>query len=191
VEKVSDTNSARLKPFVALLRAVNLAGRNRVPMAELRGLVEELGGQDVETYVQSGNVVFRSRMSADGLAEAIHAELEQRLGLDVAVLVRTSAELAKVVAKNPFASPKVDDKALHVAFLARTPTRARVRELDPTFAEPDLLHVAGREVFLLYPNGYGRTRLTNAVLERRLGVAATTRNWRTVTTLATMAAERQ
>ena len=173
--------------FVALLRAVNLGSRNRVPMAELRALVEGLGAEDVRTYVQSGNVVCRSSRSAQALADGIHAAIEERLGLDIAVVVRTRAQLAKVARTNPLAGPKVDEKTLHVAFLAETPSRARVRELDPGFAAPDALHVAGRQVYLRYANGAGRTKLTNTVLERRLGVAATTRNWRTVAALAELA----
>jgi uncharacterized protein (DUF1697 family) len=190
VEKVSDTGSTRRRRFVALLRAVNLASRNRVPMADLRALVEDVGGEDVQTYVQSGNVILRSSRSADALGTAIRDEIGRRLGLDIAVLVRTGAQFAKLVSANPFAGPGVDEKTLHVAFLAEAPARARVRELDPAFAAPDLLRVVGREVFLHYPNGYGRTKLTNAALERRLGVAATTRNWRTVTALAELAARR-
>ena len=173
--------------FVALLRAVNLGSRNRVPMAELRGLVEDLGAVEVSTYVQSGNVVCRSSQSAEAFGEGVHAAIEQRFGLDIAVVVRTRAQLAKVAGAHPLAGPKVDEKALHVAFLAGVPSRARIRELDPEFAAPDALQVVGREVYLRYANGAGRTKLTNTVLERRLGVAATTRNWRTVNALAELA----
>ncbi|HET6683633.1 MAG TPA: DUF1697 domain-containing protein [Gaiella sp.] len=181
---MSDIKGRRAQAFAALLRAVNLGSRNRVPMAELRALAERLGAEDVRTYVQSGNVVFRSSQAADVLAAELHEAIQERFGLDIAVVVRTGAQLAKIAARNPFAGPGVEDRTLHVAFLAETPSRARIRELDPGFAAPDVLRVVGRHVYLHYPNGYGRTKLTNTVLERRLGVAATTRNWRTVTALA-------
>src|SRR3954453_8921063 len=156
-------------------------------MADLRALVEEVGAEEVTTYVQSGNVVFKSREGAPALTRRIEEELERRLGLDVRVLVRTAAELRTVAAANPFARDDVDAKKLHVTFLAAKPAQARVRKLDPARAAPDEFRVAAREVYLHCPNGYGRSKLTNAYFEQQLDLAATTRNWKTVTTLADLA----
>lgn len=176
-----------MRTYVALLRAINLGSRNKIAMADLRSLFAALEAEDVTTYVQSGNVVFRSgaRKPVD-LTEAIEQRIRRDLGLDVRVLLRTRAELATVVAGNPFTDGEPDAN-LHVTFLAETPSRTRIRDLDPQSAPPDELHVAGREVYLRCPNGYGRSKLTNAFFEKRLGVAATTRNWRTVTKLAELA----
>jgi uncharacterized protein (DUF1697 family) len=159
-------------------------------MADLRALFEALEAEDVETYVQSGNVVYRSASGGPASSEqAIRQELSRQLGLDVAVLLRTKAQLAKVVSANPLAEGS-EPVQLHVTFLAERPAPARVRALDPERSAPDVFRVAGREVYLRCPNGYGRSKLSNAFFEQQLGVAATTRNWRTVTTLAELASSR-
>ena len=174
--------SAKPKTYVALLRGINLGARNRVAMKDLRALVEELGGEDVRTYLQSGNVVFTGRALR---AEAIEKGIRDSLGLDVTVLVRTKAELDQLVRGNPFAT--ADPKTLHLTFLAAAPDKAGAKKLGDQTFEPDELEVGGREVYLRCPNGYGRSKLSNAFLEKQLGVTATTRNWKTVTALAELA----
>jgi uncharacterized protein (DUF1697 family) len=153
-------------------------------MADLRTLFAEVGAQNVTTYIQSGNVVFASGDGPAELAKAIEQRMESDHGLDVTVLLRTKAQLAKVLGGNPFASGDRDVAKLHVTFLADSPDRARVRELDAEEGGPDEFRLVGREIYLHCPNGYGRTLLNNAFFEKRLGVRATTRNWRTVTKLA-------
>jgi uncharacterized protein (DUF1697 family) len=175
----------RPKTYVALLRGINLGARNKVSMADLRELFGGLGAEDVATYVQSGNVVFKSSTDAAGLRDAIEDRISGDLGLDVTVLLRTSAELAKVLARNPFANSGSDPTKLHVTFLAEKPEH--VRELDRKRSEPDDFRVVGREIYLHCPNGYGRSKLTNAYFEKQLDVAATTRNWKTITKLAELA----
>jgi uncharacterized protein (DUF1697 family) len=178
-----------LKTYVALLRGINLAGRNRVSMADLRKVFGALGAEDVATYLQSGNVVFKSRVKKPAeLIEGIEAGVARELGLQVKVLLCGKAELAKVLAENPLAGSGRDPQKLHVTFLSETPARARVRALDPKLGEPDEFRVVGRRVYLHCPNGYGKTKLGNAYLEKQLGVAATTRSWKTVTKLAELAA---
>jgi uncharacterized protein (DUF1697 family) len=171
--------------YVALLRGINVGGHQRIRMSDLRALLEGLGHESVETYLQSGNAVFRSRRASDAsLGSAMEEAIAAELGLTVTVLVRGAAELAGIVDGTPYGDRGADAKRLHVAFLSAAPSAAAVGKLDAAQFAPDELAIAGREVYLHYPNGYGRTKLTNAVLERRLGVAATTRNWRTVTALA-------
>jgi len=166
---------------VALLRAVNVGGR-KLPMADLRDVLTDLGATSVRTYVQSGNAVFESSAAAAGrLAEA----LTGHCGFEVRVLLRSAADLRRVGAKQPLDGP---ESAWHVTFLDAKPDAAAVRALDPSAYGGDTFRVVGREVYLRTPGGYGRTKLTNALFEKKLGVAATTRNWRTVTTLAEMAA---
>jgi uncharacterized protein (DUF1697 family) len=167
-----------------LLRGINLGARNKVSMADLKELVAALNAQDVETYLRSGNVVFSSTASPAQLATEIEKRISRDLGLDVSVLLRSKSELEKVVAGNPFAG---DVTKLHVTFLAEAPKRSLVGTIDAERFAPDELRVFRREVYLHCPNGYGRSKLSNAFFEKRLGVAATTRNWRTVTELARLA----
>lgn len=156
-------------------------------MADLRALVEGLGADDVTTYVQSGNVVLKAAAKSDELARKIEERIRRDHGLEVPVLLRTKAQLARLVTHNPFVRSRKDPAMLHVTFLADTPDRARLRKLDAQDAPPDEFQVVGREVYLHCPNGYGRSKLTNAFFEKQLAVVATTRNWRTVTTLAELA----
>ena len=173
--------------YVALLRGINLGARNKLAMGDLRALVESLGGTDVETYVQSGNVAFGSTASAGRLETALAEKLRTVHTLEVPVLVRSSAELDELAKRNPFLRTGADATSLHVTFLAGKPKRALVEALDPVTSAPDELRVVGREVYLLCPNGYGRSKLSNAFFEKRLGEVATTRNWRTVLALAELA----
>src|SRR5215218_9292126 len=143
-----------LKTCVALLRGINLGARNKVSMADLRALFANLGAEDVATYVQSGNVVFRSGDAAGKLTEAIEKRIRRDLGLNVTVPLRTRPQLAKVLDAHPFA--KEDPTKLHVTFLAAKPDRALARKLDPKRAEPDQFRVVGQEVYLHCPSGYGR-----------------------------------
>ena len=174
--------------YAALLRGVNLGAHNRIRMPELRALVEDLDCTDVSTYVQSGNVVLRSDRAADGIAAAIEQGIRRELGLDVTVVIRSGKQLGRLVAGNPFGRPKGKENTLYVTFLSEKPDAERVRRLGEESFEPERFELAGEDVYLLFPNGYGRSKLNNALLERRLGVAATTRNWRTVTALAELTA---
>jgi uncharacterized protein (DUF1697 family) len=175
------------RSYVALLRGVNLGPRNRIAMTDLRRLVEELGAEDVTTYLQSGNVVFRSRTGAAQLGPRLEKSLGRALGLEVTVVVKTGAQLAKICERNPFSVGRTDPKTLHVTFLAEAPARSRVRELSGRRFAPDRFEVTGHEVYLHCPNGYGRSKLSNDLFERALDVRATTRNWRTVRALAELA----
>ena len=179
--------------YVAMLRAVNVGGR-KLPMAELRALVASLGFGDVRTYVQSGNLVFEGKGKPVDLAVTLADAITADRRFDVPVVVRTAAELAEVVAANPFAAVGVDPDAeprrFHVTFLGSVPAASAVGDLAAATERyrPDTFRWEGSHVYLDIPGGYGETKLTNALFERKLGVTATTRNWRTVTTLAAMAA---
>jgi uncharacterized protein (DUF1697 family) len=171
--------------YVAFLRAINLGSRNKLAMPRLREIVEALPATDVSTYVQSGNVVFRCAVrSAKKVEQALEKALQDEAALDVRVMVRTPAQLAKLVESCPFASRCDDPTKLHVTFLGQKPEKARVDDIDREAFLPDEWAVDGQEIFLFCPDGYGRSKLSNAYFERKLKVAGTTRNWRTVTTLA-------
>jgi uncharacterized protein (DUF1697 family) len=174
--------------YVALLRAVNVAGHGKVSMADLRRVLEEMGLADVTTYLQSGNAVFTaSPRSTAQLRRDIERRVAEQLGVASPVVLRTEAELAEVVESNPFLRGYADPATLYVAFLATEPGVDRVASLQRPAGEDAEFSVTGRHVYLRYPSGYGRTKLTNAYLEKRLGVPATTRNWRTVSSLAALA----
>ena len=170
--------------YVALLRGINVSGKNPIKMAVLRELMESLGHEAVETYVQSGNVVFRSRTRSPAkLAASIEVRITQDLGLTVAVLVRTGEELAALVAATPPVGAN-DLEHLHVTFLAHSPKKTAIGALEGAHDAPDECAVAGREVYVHCPNGYGRTKLNNTFFERKLDATATTRSWKTVARLA-------
>ncbi|MET8263937.1 DUF1697 domain-containing protein [Micromonospora arida] len=175
--------------YVALLRGVNV-GTTRLAMADLRRIVTDLGHEDVKTYLQSGNVAFDSTVrDAEKLAAGIARALTDELALTVPVLVRSGRELAAIAGGNPYADRDDDPTRLLVAFLAKAPKKSLVDALAVPGAENVSFTVTGREVFLHYVDGgAGRSKFTNAYLEKKLGVAATTRNWKSVRALAEMAA---
>jgi uncharacterized protein (DUF1697 family) len=177
------------KQFVALLRGINVSGHNPLAMKDLRALVEALPAEDVATYLQSGNVVFTCTESdPDVLAEALTTRIREAKGLEVTVLVLPAAELGRVADANPFLDGEGDHSRLYVTFLATSPDPTRVAALEQVAdaAAPDSFRLGSDAVYLSCPNGYGRTKLNNALFEKKLGVAATTRNWRTVTALIEM-----
>ena len=174
--------------YVCLLRGVNVSGQRKVDMKALKELFVALGHTDVTTYIQSGNVVFSGpKKSPDTLARAVEKRMADDLGVDVVALVRTARELAAVAEANPFLGRGADVAKLHVTFLAGKPDTGRLESVDADAFAPDEFVIRGREVYLHCPNGYGRSKLNNAFWEKRAGVAATTRNWRTVTKLLDLA----
>ena len=178
--------------YVALLRGINVGGKNKLPMKTLVELCEELGCVDVRTYIQSGNVVFGAGAAlAKVLPERVSGRIEEELGIVVPVLVRTAAELAKAAKAHPLAVGGVDETSLHLMFLADRPSAARVRKLDPARSPGDRYRVVGREVYLLCPNGMARTKLTNAYFDSALDTVSTTRNWRTTQKLLAMTRDQQ
>jgi uncharacterized protein (DUF1697 family) len=167
-----------LPTYIALARGINVGGARKVPMVDLRALFETLGHTDVRTYIQSGNVVFAAKAGAPArVRAAIEDALEHAFGFEVTVLLRTPAELARLVKRNPYGADA------YVTFLDGTPAPARVAAIDADAFAPDVFTVAGDEVFVRCPNGYGRTKINNSFFERKLATKATTRNWKTVTTL--------
>ena len=173
--------------FIALLRGINVTGRKIVRMEQLRASFEALGFRKVQTYVQSGNVVFEAAR-ASGLAKKIEEKIADDFGFPVPVLLRTTGELATVIKRNPFLKDEdVDQSKLHVTFLSDDPPKTATALLQPLAADSERFQVIGREIYLYCPEGYGRTRLSNAAIEKKLSVGATTRNWKTTNALLAMA----
>jgi uncharacterized protein (DUF1697 family) len=172
----------------ALLRGINIGSSKRIAMATLREIAESLGHTDVETYLQSGNVVFTPKGKGDHAARLSKA-IEETTGHEVAVLLRTGEELAKVVAANPY--PVSDPTKVVVAFLAEEVELGQLELGDLGPYLPDELTLHGREIYVSVPNGQGRSKLMEALVKRRLPLTLTVRNWRTVEALAELtAAER-
>jgi uncharacterized protein (DUF1697 family) len=174
---------------VVLLRGVNLGARNRVAMPRLRALLEGAGFEDVRTYLQSGNVVLSSPLSAKELAARSRKLIADDFGLDLDVLVRTLTELAKIVERNPLAGVATDPKRYQVSFLETKPPAGLVRELARLAAPGEKLVAIGRELYAWHPAGVARSKLWAGLADRRLGIAATARNWTTVTRLLALADE--
>lgn len=174
--------------FVALLRGVNVGGKNRLPMAELSRMFEDAGCSNVLTYIQSGNVRFSATQSrAAKLPAAISARIAERFGYRTPVILRTADELDETIRNNSFMLAGAPENHLHVLFLADRPGAAAVASLDPDRSPPDAFEVRGREIYLRCPNGAGGTRLTNAWFDSRLSTISTGRNWRTVLKLQELA----
>jgi uncharacterized protein (DUF1697 family) len=174
---------------IALLRGVNVGGHNRIPMAELRGLLADLGYPDARTLVQSGNIVLRAGISPDGLAGELEGAIADRFGVRTPVVVRTRAELAAVVALDPLGEVANEHKLYQVSFLSREPDpHAMAKIAQEDFAPERFVHV-GREIYAWHPEGIHSSRLARMLSDKRLGVVATARNWKTTTKLLEMADE--
>jgi len=172
---------------VVLLRGINLGSRNRIAMPKLREALEEAGFEEVQTYLQSGNVVVTSRAKPETVARKCEKLIEERFGFDIAVVVRSRAELAGVVKRNPLAEVATDPKRYQVTFLAKKLAPKVVRELKETAADGEQVVVSGREVFAWHPDTIARSRLWNRLAGKGLGVTATSRNWTTVEALLELA----
>jgi uncharacterized protein (DUF1697 family) len=169
------------------MRGINVGGANKLSMKALVEIFEEMGCSQVRTYIQSGNVVFRADDSiALGLDDRVAARIADRFQLRVPIVLRTVEELAAAVDNNPFVAEGVEEKALHLAFLAGIPSSDAIASLDPHRSPPDRFEVRGRDLYLHLPNGVARTKLTNAYIDSKLGTLSTLRNWRTVLTLLGM-----
>jgi uncharacterized protein (DUF1697 family) len=170
---------------VALLRGVNVGSNRKLPMKELCAIFERAGCADVASYIQSGNVVFTAPAKLLAvLPERVASAVEQRFGFSPAIVLRSGRELAAAAAHQPFDT--LDH--VYVGFLAAMPARSALAALDPAFGAPDRYVVRGREIYFQFAAGAGRATLSTAVLEKRLAVAITLRNWNTVQKLAAMAA---
>ena len=177
--------------YVALLRAVNVGGTGKLPMADLRKLLDGLGFKNIETYIQSGNVVFDAAGSAAKVKAAVEAGLEKLMGAPVEVMVRTHEELSRIIADNPFAAQAAADGArVHVGFLAGVApagAQAALQAIVTKYpARRDRFHLAGNVVYLHLPDGASETKFSGKTLDKAIGAPGTGRNWNTVLKLHAM-----
>ena len=168
--------------YVGLLRGVNVGGKSKLPMADLRRVAQGCGFEDVRTYVQSGNVVFRAGGAASAVARKLRSAIATETSVDPAIAIRTAAQLAKVVDQCPF-----DDTAnVHVTFLVEG-AKGAASNVDQDQFAPERYEVRGKEVYLYLPNGLGRSKLAAALSKGATAADGTTRNWRTVNAVLEMA----
>jgi uncharacterized protein (DUF1697 family) len=172
---------------IALLRGINLGARNRVSMPELRELLAGLGHEDVQTLLQSGNVVLTSDETGEQLEQSLERAIAGELGVESRVIVRTARELAGVVKRNPLADVADDPKRYQVSFLDGELGADALARLEAAAAPAERFVVAEREVYAWHPAGVARSQLWTLLAGRSLGVTATARNWRTVTALLELA----
>jgi len=186
--RVAHRSLVNLTTHIALLRGINVGGHRSVGMTDLRNFLTKLGFDDVRSLLQSGNLVFdsRARIGAE-LERFLEAEALKRFALEIDFFVRAPEEWKSMIRQNPFRKEAELDPAHLVVMLLKSPPRAEdVAALQEGISGPEIVQAKGRQLYAFYPNGIGRSRLTNAVIERKLG-RCTGRNWNTVLKLATLA----
>lgn len=179
-----------MQTYISILRGINVGAQRKVLMADLKALYESLGLANVRTYIQSGNVIFVTDMTASSndLARTLEKAIAKQYLFDVPVIVRNSAEMRHILEANPFVRREgILTEKLHVTFLAEAPLAKELEKVRALNYSPDEFVISGTEVFLHCPGGYGETKLSNNFFENKLKVSATTRNWNTVNKLVELA----
>jgi uncharacterized protein (DUF1697 family) len=185
--RIGHSSRMRKTPYALLLRAVNVGGHGSLPMATLREVLTGLGYENVATYLQSGNAVLTTSQSATALIDAVQGALKQRMGQDIDAVVRTAAQLDRIVEHGPL-PPALAPTSKHVTFLRKASDSAPLSALPLKDLTPERLFIEGTEVYLLLPNGIGRSKLAALVTQRLKATPGTTRNWNTVVALRDMTA---
>jgi len=176
-----------MKIYLALFRGINVGGKNMLPMKELVAILEDLGSRNIKSYIQSGNAVFASlKTDAPQLSKKIGVEIKLRRGFEPHVLLLELDDIESVIRKNPFPEAETDGKALHVGFLASTPTNPDLKALESLKSDSERFRLIDNVFYLHAPEGVGRSKLA-ARAEKLLGVPMTDRNWRTVCKIREMA----
>ncbi|CAA6820970.1 MAG: Unknown protein [uncultured Sulfurovum sp.] len=180
----------KTKTYISLLRGINVGGHKKILMADLKALYELLGFEKVETFIQSGNVVFNTDKSAETLLEEIQKAIANKYGFEVLVQIRQIADFENIIKSCPYTKLDLEvDKAtkIMITFLDALPKEEDITELMTYVKTPEQLVVLGKEAYLYCPNGYGKTKLNNNFLESKLKVNATTRNWKSVMRISILA----
>jgi uncharacterized protein (DUF1697 family) len=175
--------------YISLLRGINVSGQKKIQMTELKSLYESLGFENITTYIQSGNVVFSSNENDElKLAKLISDKIREDFSYEVNVIIRSKEYWKDLIAKNPFLKKdNTDIKKMHVTILSQMPVKIEAEIFDQAKSDTEEYAIKEREIYLYFPDGYGRTKLSNNFIENKLKIAATTRNWNTVTKLMDIA----
>jgi len=178
-----------MQTYISMLRGINVSGQKQIRMVDLKNLYESLGLMNVQTYVQSGNVIFDSpEQDAAKLTETIEAQIKETFGFSVPVLIRTANDFQRIIESHPFTQE--DPIRVLVTFLYERPDQSKWNDLRLHKDKVDDFALGEQEIFLFCPGGYGTTKLSNTFFEKKLGVIATTRNWKTINALYAMASEK-
>lgn len=182
-----------METYIAILRGINVGGKNKIKMADLRENLSDLGFKNVETYIQSGNIIFDfDKKNPLELAKQIKSMIKSSFGFDVPVIVIEGEEFVKIWSENPFTKKEdFEIKHLHVTFLAEKPNSKLINEITDFDDSPNQLLMNEKVAYLICPNGYSKTKLTNDFFEKKLKTTATTRNFKTVTKIAELAKNRK
>jgi uncharacterized protein (DUF1697 family) len=180
----------KIEPNISFLRGVNMTGHNSIKMTDLSELFIKIGLKDAETYIQSGNVVFREigEILPSDLTSSIEKAILNRFNYVIPVMNRTRKELADLFASNPFLEePGFDPSKMAVIFLHDEPSDNQLRKIEDVDYPPDKFEIIGREIYTYCPNGFGKTKIYTNFFEKKMGVTGTARNWKTITTLLSIA----
>jgi uncharacterized protein (DUF1697 family) len=175
--------------YIALLRGINVSGQKPVPMADLKAMFATLGFKDAKTYIQTGNVVFRSEgKPAEALVKAIEAGILKTFGFDVPVVLRTAEQLAAIAQANPWRKRKMaEGERVYISYLDRAPSKEAAAALAAVAGENDEIILTGTEAYILARGGYGNSVFSNTLMEKKLKVRSTTRNLETTMKLSALA----
>jgi len=177
--------------YVSILRGINVGGHKKIIMTELKSLYISLGFQNTQTYIQSGNVIFESEAQKEvDLIYRIEKAIEQKYKFKVPVMIRTNPEISDIIKNCPFGKidPEKEGTKVLVTFLSAIPTKESANKIQRYVNAPEKMVIIGKEMYFYFPNGYGKTKLSNVLFERHLGVRATSRNWKTVIKLHELSA---
>jgi uncharacterized protein (DUF1697 family) len=181
-----------MQTYIAILRGINVSGQKMINMELLKAHMKELGFKNIETYIQSGNIIFDyENINSIDLAKQIEVKILEKYGFQVPVIVRTPPEFDQIINNNPFLNSRKEDiNKLHVTFLSSIPAQEQLNKFPQIENIADEFEISGDRVFIFCPNGYGNTKLNNNFFENKLKVICTTRNWKTVIKLAEMSKNR-
>ncbi|PWH86176.1 DUF1697 domain-containing protein [Brumimicrobium oceani] len=165
---------------IAILRGINVGGKRKILMTDLKSMLVEIGIMNAKTYIQSGNVIFESELKNLELSLQIESEILKKFGFDVPVIIKTRAELKAAISSNPFFTSDADMSKLHLTFLNKKPSEKDIESLRSFDSKEDQFEIQGENIFIFCEGKYHQSKLTNNFFEKKLKVGATTRNWKTV-----------
>lgn len=177
-----------MNTYISMLRGINVSGQKKIKMADLKTLYQDLGFEQVTTYIQSGNVIFKSDVAAATLADKIKQAILDHYGYEVKIFIKTINDFEQVIANNPFLKREgTDPKTLLSCFLQSLPNPEKVQATEQLDFSPDEFIIQNDIVYIHCPNGFGRAKINNNFFEKKLAVGATTRNWRSTLKLLAIA----